>query len=52
MTVHELYMELLELIDIGCGSYLVSIECLDGYTERSNTIHIFDSFNEISIVGC
>ena len=52
MTVLELYMELLELIDMGLGSYLVDIECFDGYTERSNTIHIYDGDEEISIVGC
>ena len=51
MTVLELYMELLELIDMGLGSYMVDIECLDGYMERSNTIHIYDGNEEISIVG-
>lgn len=51
MTLLELYMELLELIDLGLGSYRVAIECLDGQSEWVNTIHIDDKHEEISIVG-
>jgi hypothetical protein len=51
MKVEELYEMLSELIKEGKGHYLVNIECLDGYSEHSNTIHIDDKCQEIEIVG-
>lgn len=51
MEVQELYEMLANLIGDGKGHYLVNIECLDGYEEHSNTLHIFDENQEISIVG-
>lgn len=51
MTVEDLYEMLAELISQGKGEYLVNIECLDGYSEHSNTISIYDANKEISIVG-
>lgn len=52
MNVNDLYESLKRLIDEGKGHYLVAIECLDGYTERSDTIHIDDKHEDVSIVGC
>ena len=51
MELKELYEVLTLLMNEGKGHYLVSIECLDGYSERVNTIHIDDEHQDIEIVG-